>query len=72
MIRTRFLLPLLAGLLALTACDDPSNVGIELVEEGGGEPVVRVLTPSVIEEEPINDITGAVPRGRRVRRLPTR
>ena len=62
MTRTRFLVPILAGLLALTACDDPSNVGIELVEEGGGEPVVRVLTPSVIEEEPINDITGAVPR----------
>jgi len=54
--------PILVGLLTLTACDDPSNVGIELVEEGGGEPVVRVLTPSMIEEEPINDITGAVPR----------
>jgi len=62
MTRTRFLVPILAGLLALTACDDPSNVGIGLVEEGGGEPIVRVLTPSVIEEEPINDITGAVPR----------
>ena len=62
MTRTRFLVPILVGLLALTACDDPSNVGIELVEEGGGEPVVRVLTPSVIEQEPINDITGAVPR----------
>ncbi len=62
MTRTRFLVPILVGLLTLTACDDPSNVGIELVEEGGGEPVVRVLTPSMIEEEPINDITGAVPR----------
>ena len=62
MTRTRFLVPILAGLLALTACDDPSNVGIELVEEGSGEPVVRVLTPSVIEQDPINDITGAVPR----------
>ena len=62
MIRTRFLLPLLAALLVLTACDDPSNVGIDLVEEGGDEPVVRVLTPSMVEEEPIQDITGAVPR----------
>ena len=62
MIRTRFLAPLVIVLLALTACDDPSNVGIELVEEGDGEPVVRVLTPSVIEEDPINDVTGAVPR----------
>ncbi len=49
-------------MLALAACDDPSNVGIGLVEEGGGEPVVRVLSPSLIEETPINDITGAVPR----------
>ena len=49
-------------MLALAACGDPSNVGIGLVEEGGGEPVVRVLSPSLIEEVPINDITGAVPR----------
>lgn len=53
---------MLASLLALAACDDPSNVGIGLVEGGGSEPVVRVLAPSVLGEEPLNDITGSVPR----------
>ena len=44
MIRTRFLVPILAGLLILTACDESSNVGLELVEEGSGEPVVRYVS----------------------------
>ena len=46
-------------LLALTtACEDPSNVGIDLVGNQGGDPVVINVPPAVFEIEPISDITG--------------
>ncbi len=64
MLRTRYLLPVLGGLLmlGLAACDETtSNVGLGLVEEGA-EPVVRELTPTVFEQLPFNDVTGAQPR----------
>ncbi len=64
MLRTRHLLPILGGLLMLilASCDaTSSNVGIGLVEQGA-EPVVRELTPTVFEQIPFNDVTGAQPR----------
>lgn len=62
MLRTRHLLPILGGLLMLASCDTTSsNVGIGLVEQGA-EPVVRELTPTVFEQIPFNDVTGAQPR----------
>ncbi|WP_457651998.1 hypothetical protein [Rhodocaloribacter sp.] len=46
-------------LLAFTAaCEDPSNVGIDLVGNQGGDPVVVNVPPAVFEIEPISDITG--------------
>ena len=49
-------------LLGLAACGDASsNVGLGLVDEGN-EPVVRELTPTLFEQTPFNDVTGAVPR----------
>ncbi|MFQ5572124.1 MAG: hypothetical protein ACE5G0_20800, partial [Rhodothermales bacterium] len=59
MTRTRFVPLLLFGflLLSFAACDDPSGVGVGLIEEGG-EPVVRALSPTFFDETPMNDITG--------------
>jgi hypothetical protein len=46
-------------LLAFTAaCEDPTNVGIDLVGNQGGDPVVVNVPPAVFEIEPISDITG--------------
>ncbi len=64
MMRTRYVLPVLAGLLilVLAACGETtSDVGLDLVS-ADGEPVVRELTPTMFEQSPYNDITGARPR----------
>lgn len=63
MVRTRSFLPFLCGLLflSLTACEDPSNVGIGLINEQG-EPEVRTLSASLFEAEPFDDITGSTDR----------
>lgn len=61
MMRLRFAWPLVMGLLLLTACEDPSNVGIGLVDEQG-DPVVRTFATSSFDTTTIDDITGNVPR----------
>ena len=61
MMRLRFAWPLVMGLLLLTACEDPSNVGIGLVDEQG-DPVVRSFGTSNFDTTTIDDITGNQPR----------
>ena len=50
-------LPLFAVLL-LTACEDPSNVGLGLIGESGGEPEVVSLPVESYTPEEIRDVTG--------------
>lgn len=45
-------------LLTLTACEDPSNVGLGLIGEQGGNAEVEVVTPSTFESTPAEDLTG--------------
>lgn len=47
---------LLAALL--TACEDPSNVGIGLIGEQGGDPVVIEIAPDSFKTVPLDDVTG--------------
>lgn len=62
--RKLFLSPVTAGLflLFLTACEDPSNVGIGLVGEQGGEPVSVVVPASSFENQTYDDETGGSAR----------
>ncbi len=62
--RKLFLSPVTAALflLFLTACEDPSNVGIGLIDEQGGEPVSVVIPASTFENEPHDDETGGSAR----------
>lgn len=53
------LLPFL--LLGWAACEDASNVGIDLVDVQGGQPVVGILPP-VLADEQIDDFTGNMER----------
>jgi len=55
--RTFFLFGLGFFLLALSACDSPSNVGINLVEQGGEPSIVRLI-PGTFRNEPLQDVTG--------------
>lgn len=56
----RFVLPLLAGVLLLSACDDPSNVGLGLVGGEGGEPeLVRLPAAPFTVTESVREIGGA-------------
>ncbi len=43
--------------LSLAACEDPSNVGINLVEQGG-EPEIVHLAPTTFQNVPLQDVTG--------------
>lgn len=53
------LFALAGALLLLTACEDPSNVGLGLVGEGGGEPVVQRVDVSPFEAvAAARDVTG--------------
>ncbi len=52
---------LVASLLLFTACEDPSNVGLGLVGNDGGEPIVEQLpfeTIEMVDLEGIEDNTG--------------
>lgn len=52
---------LLAGLgmlLTLGACENPTNVGMDLIGEQGGEPTIRTIEATSLEHHPINDVTG--------------
>ncbi len=53
--RLRYLLP---ALLLLAACEDPSNVGLGLIGESGGEPDVISVPVQTFEPAPLRDITG--------------
>lgn len=53
---------LLAATLLLGACEDPSNVGIGLVGETGGEPTVVDVPAGTVGPTRINEITGGVAR----------
>lgn len=57
--RRWILLPLL--LLGLAACEDATNVGIELVDVQGGQPVVGAVPPTLADET-IDDFTGNAER----------
>lgn len=64
----RFVPPvLLAGLLLasglLTACQDPSAVGLELIGEEGGDPNVTVLAADSVALAPQEDVTGGFADG---------
>lgn len=48
-------------LLPLAACEDPSNVGLGLLEGEGGAPVVVTVSPSSLVNTPVPDITGNNP-----------
>lgn len=52
---------LLIGLLLVSACQDSSTVGVDLVGEQG-EPTTEVLPLAELSSESFNDITGATPR----------
>jgi len=49
------------ALLFLSACEDPSNVGISLVDEQAGEPEIVSVSPTPFENEPLRDVTGNSP-----------
>ncbi len=52
---------LVVSLLLFTACEDPSNVGLGLVGNDGGEPIVEQLpfeTIEMVDLEGIEDNTG--------------
>lgn len=51
-------LALAALLLGLTACEDPSNVGIGLIGETGGTPETLRLDPTTFAPVPARDVTG--------------
>ncbi|MEM1125635.1 MAG: hypothetical protein AAGI71_03215 [Bacteroidota bacterium] len=54
-------LPLLFSLMAtlvLAACEDPSNVGLGLVDEQGGTPLVRTVAPTETAASELGDLTG--------------
>ncbi|GIV61602.1 MAG: hypothetical protein KatS3mg044_0468 [Rhodothermaceae bacterium] len=51
---------LLLALSVLTACEDPSSVGLDLVGEQGGQPFVVAVPPAVIEQEVLSDVTGTI------------
>lgn len=48
--------------LSLTACEDPSNVGLGLVGGEGGEPVVVTLGPTTFENAPVEDVSSDTAR----------
>lgn len=48
--------------LGLTACEDPSNVGIGLIGGEGGEPVVATVQAETFEPIPMDDVTGDLNR----------
>lgn len=45
-----------------TACEDPSNVGIGLIGDQGGEPRVDTIATSFFENEQAKDVTGGADR----------
>ncbi len=45
-------------LTAVSACDDPTNVGLDLAGGQTGEPFVRAIAPSTFETADVRDITG--------------
>lgn len=49
-------------LLSLAACENPSPVGLELIDEQGGDPVVTSLTPDVLAFTALPEVTGNTPR----------
>ena len=51
-------LALLLASLSVAACEDPSNVGVGLVGEGGGEPVVERVELAEFEDVEGTDVTG--------------
>lgn len=42
----------------LTACEDPTSVGIDIIGDRGGEPVVREVEPSVFAAAAVPEVTG--------------
>ncbi len=58
--RLRLLLFVLTGIaaLSLTACDDPTSVGIEIIGDRGGEPQIRALPPTQFSAEHVAEVTG--------------
>lgn len=53
---------LLGLLLGLTACEDPSNVGLGLIGGEGGEPVTVTVPATGVSAQPLKDVTGDVSR----------
>lgn len=52
-------LPFLAlAVLVLAACEDPTNVGIGLIGDRGGEPLVEVRDPSTLQSVDSAPVTG--------------
>ena len=49
---------LLGATLLLTACEDPSNVGVGLIGEEGGEPVVERVDLAAFDSTGGRDVTG--------------
>lgn len=55
-------LPVLAVVLLLAACEDPSNVGIGLVGETGGEPTVVRFDAEAVSATSLTEVTGGASR----------
>lgn len=58
--RFRLLAALLVGItaLSLTACEDPTSVGLDIIGDRGGEPQVHVLPPSQFAPAHVAEVTG--------------
>lgn len=52
----------LAILLAVAACDDPTGVGVELIDNGSGAPEAVELAPGLQPDHPVFDVTGGARR----------
>lgn len=55
---TRFLFAVLGFTLTLTACQDPSGVGLELIGEEGTDPNVVIVAADEVRAQEQRDVTG--------------
>ncbi|MEM8600632.1 MAG: hypothetical protein AAGF99_11990 [Bacteroidota bacterium] len=52
------LLSALVFALALSACDEPSSAGLDLIGEEGGVPMPLTVSASAIEQDTLSEVTG--------------